>query len=154
MARRRPKWQMSFMQYNTVMMTKIIKKYKKEKKVPRGVTNTGNYNYCLTIVCHCQPVKLSVEVKVTFNHQILTSSSLSPSEHLCKVWRNSLKEFLRCRLHENRTTCWQTKNMTPEGTAVAWRHTSSIHLFTFLWPLQMMSHVLSSLLIYKQCSQL
>ena len=40
-----------------------------------------------------------VTVTLTFDHQILFSSSLSASEGLYQIWRNSLEVFLRCCVH-------------------------------------------------------
>ncbi len=40
---------------------------------------------------------------LTFDHQNLISSSLSPSGCLWQIWRNSLKALLRYYVHENGT---------------------------------------------------
>ncbi len=40
------------------------------------------------------------EIKVTFDHQILIASSLSPSGRLCQIWRIYYMVFLRYRVHE------------------------------------------------------
>lgn len=37
----------------------------------------------------------------TFDHDILISSSFSPSECFCQIYRNSLKAFVGCCIHEN-----------------------------------------------------
>lgn len=42
-----------------------------------------------------------VRVTLTVDHPILISSTLSQSEHLCQILRNSLKTFLTYCIHEN-----------------------------------------------------
>jgi len=44
-----------------------------------------------------------VTVTLTFDHQILISSSSSPSERLCQIWGNSLGASLSCCVHETGT---------------------------------------------------
>ncbi len=44
-----------------------------------------------------------VTVTLTFDHQILISSSLSPSGRLYQIWRNSFKVFLSYHVHKNGT---------------------------------------------------
>ncbi len=59
-----------------------------------------------------------VRVTLTLNHQNLTNpmSSFSPSGHLCKIGRNSLKSLLRCRHQKNGTDV--DGDIMPSVTAV------------------------------------
>lgn len=58
---------------------------------------------------------LKMDVTFTFKHQIKTNSSLSRSECLCKIWRNSLKAFLRYCIHKNGTNRGTDGRTQPEN---------------------------------------
>ena len=68
----------------------------------------------------CDNYHMNCEVTVTI------SSSLSPSRHLCQIWRNGLKAFSYCTFTDiGRTSVWtdilmdgQFENITPLATAV------------------------------------
>ena len=48
----------------------------------------------------CDLTFCEVTVTLTFDHQNLIISSLSPSGCMCQIWGNPLKVFLRCRIHK------------------------------------------------------
>ena len=54
---------------------------------------------------------------LTFGHQNLVASSLSPGGHVYQIRRNSVKAFLRYCVHKNGMD-WQSENITPLASTV------------------------------------